>query len=293
MDLSPLELKFLLRLLEYPSDYRTLISKVRLNGGTKASQRNQACNDLCSKGLVERIEEIRRYQTTPAGRNLLNLNTDELPITPNELKLLKAAAKKSVPPGQASAVPAGDRQSLLCQLEDRGFVSVGERRIKEVGLTQRGKAYLRDECVPTTTAPVPLSMLKGYLAFLRQFINIGDGVIAATTALPSSGSPQKISTASTSSHQVAETITPDVVLKMIRQLDQQHDTDNYLPIFHLREKLQPPLNREALETILEELQASDRIELSTLQDVSNYSEAELSAGIPQNIGGPLFYISVT
>jgi len=70
------------------------------------------------------------------------------------------------------------------------------------------------------------------------------------------------------------------------------NTDNFLPIFHLREKLQPPLSREALDQMLYELQGEDLIELSTLQDVSNYSEEQIAAGIPQNIGGALFYISL-
>ena len=290
MDLPAIELKFLLRLLEHPPDYRTLISKVKPNSGTKASQRDHACNNLCSKGLVERTEEIRRYQATPAGCNLLNLETDELPITPNELKLLRAAEKKSATPGQDSTVPAGDRQSLLHQLEGKGLISVGERRIKDVWLTQRGKIYLRDECVPTTTALMPLSMLRGYLIFLRQFINGAEATIA-TPSQPKSSEETAVNL--TPSHQATEAITPDVVLKTIQQLEQQLGTDNYLPIFHLREKLQPLLTRESLDKILDELQMGNRIELGTLQDVSNYSEAEVEAGIPQNIGGPLFYISVT
>ncbi|MEO0488865.1 MAG: hypothetical protein AAFZ49_04810, partial [Cyanobacteria bacterium J06659_2] len=87
-------------------------------------------------------------------------------------------------------------------------------------------------------------------------------------------------------------ISADDVLSTIQQLDQTLSTDNYLPIFHLRDKLEPPLRREALDQMLYELQRRDRIEISTLQDVSAYSETQLAAGIAQDIGGALFFISV-
>jgi hypothetical protein len=89
-----------------------------------------------------------------------------------------------------------------------------------------------------------------------------------------------------------DSLSPQALLDTIRQLDQQLNTDNFLPIFHLREKLQPPISREELDQMLYELQGEDLIELSTLQDVSNYREEQIAAGIPQNIGGALFYISL-
>ena len=82
------------------------------------------------------------------------------------------------------------------------------------------------------------------------------------------------------------------VLQQIKQLDQMMGTDNYLPIYHLREKLQPPLTREELDSRLYELQRSDRIELSSLHDQGDYSDHQVSAGIPQNHGRSLFFISI-
>ena len=69
-------------------------------------------------------------------------------------------------------------------------------------------------------------------------------------------------------------------------------SENYLPIYHLREKLQPPLTREALDSLLYELQRTDRIELSSLHNQDDYSDRQMSAGISQSNGGALFFISV-
>lgn len=76
-------------------------------------------------------------------------------------------------------------------------------------------------------------------------------------------------------------------MQIIRDLDRQLGTDNYLPIFHLRQKFQPPLSREQLDQLLYRLQRNDRIDLSSLQEVSAYTPEQIDAGIPQDIGGPL------
>lgn len=286
MDLSTVELKFLLRLLKHSPDYRTSIQNAKPNDKTKASDRDRICRSLCSKGLVEYSYNIAQYRTEPAGKSLLKQDISKLPVIPddleNELKLLKAAKEKTATPGQASGVSASDRQRLLRQLETKGLIQVVKQPIKEVWLTQQGKLYLRDECKPTSTsAQVQFSMLGNYLTFLRQFVADNSQFEEITAPEHSNGS---LSSASAP--------TSNDVLDVIQQLDRQFRTDNYLPIFHLREKLQPLLSRDALDKLLDELQLSDRIELGMLQDVANYSEAELAAGIPQNFGGPLFYISV-
>ncbi|MGB7059636.1 MAG: hypothetical protein WBD58_18175, partial [Geitlerinemataceae cyanobacterium] len=66
--------------------------------------------------------------------------------------------------------------------------------------------------------------------------------------------------------------------------------DNYLPIYHLRQQLQPPLSREELDRSLYQLQRDDTIELSSLQEAIHYTSEQIDAGIPQQIGGPLFFI---
>ena len=80
---------------------------------------------------------------------------------------------------------------------------------------------------------------------------------------------------------------------MIQNLDRELATDNYLPIFYLRQKLQPPLSREEVDQALYRLQRNDKIELSSLQEAIAYTPEQIEAGIPQDIGGPLFFIIVT
>ncbi|PSR19061.1 hypothetical protein C8255_04190 [filamentous cyanobacterium CCP3] len=284
MELSPLELKFLLRLLEHSPDYRTQIGKIKLESKTPTSERNRICKSLCSRGLVEYTDEVQRYQTTAAGKTLLKSDADTLPVSvsPNELALLKVATTKAVTPGTANKVPAGDRQQLLNQLKERGLITVSKSQIKDVWLTSQGIHYLLNDCTPTSSsAKLSFSMLGNYLTFLRH--SLGQESVAV-------GTSQELSNTQSASTKDSN-LTPDAVLDVIRQLDQQLDTDNFLPIFHLRQKLQPPLSREALDRVLYDLQSRDLIELSTLQDVSNYSEAEVAAGIPQNTGGAWFYIS--
>jgi predicted transcriptional regulator len=277
MALSPTDVKFLLRLLEHPPQYRCRISQIKPNAKTSASERDKACKNLCSQGLVDYEEEIVSYGITAAGQSLLNLDTSILPVTPDELILLKVAATKRATPGTASKVPANSRQRLLRQLVDRGMVKIHKTQIKEVWLTAQGKTFLCQEFTPKGTATLTAAMVGTYVTFLRQSLGTRQG-----TKPPSPGEPLAD----------AAQVTPEAVLEMIQQLDQQLGTDNYLPIFHLRDQLQPPLSREDLDQRLYALERSDRIELGTLQDVAAYSEAQLNAGIPQDIGGPLFFISV-
>ena len=278
MALSTTEFKFLLRLLEHPPQYRGPISKIKPNPKTSASERDKACKNLCSQGLVDYEEEIVRYGITAAGKSLLSLDTSTLPVTPDERHLVQAAATQVATPGMAKKVPANARQRLLRQLVDRGLVKVHRSQIKEVWLTAQGQAFLCHEFTPTGNAALTASMVGTYVTFLRQSLGTSQG----TNNAPTPGEPLAD----------AAQITPEVVLDLIQQLDQQLGTDNYLPIFHLRDQLQPPLSREDLDQRLYALERSDRIEFSTLQDVSAYSKEEVAAGIFHGTGGKLFYISV-
>lgn len=88
-----------------------------------------------------------------------------------------------------------------------------------------------------------------------------------------------------------QTPTDDEILETIKALDEEHMTENYLPIFHLRAAL-PQLTRKEQDGALYRLVAADRIELSALQDVRAYTPEQVNAGIPQDIGGRLFFIVV-
>ena len=277
MALSHLESKFLLRLLEHAPHYRSPISKIKPNANTPASERDKACKNLCSQGLVDYEEEISHYGITAAGKSLLSLDTSTLPVTPDERHLVQAAATQVATPGMAQKVPANARQRLLRQLVDRGLVKIHKTQIKEVWLTAQGQAFLCHEFTPTGNAALTASMVGTYVTFLRQSLGTSQGTNAPTPGEPLADAAQ---------------ITPEAVLAMIQQLDKQLGTDNYLPIFHLRDQLQPPLSREDLDQQLYALERSDRIEFSTLQDVSAYSKEQVAAGIFHGTGGKLFYISV-
>lgn len=73
------------------------------------------------------------------------------------------------------------------------------------------------------------------------------------------------------------------VLSEIQRLDQQMGSDNYLPLYTLRDSL-PGTSRQEIDNILNSLQRSDRIELSSLHNSAGYTPQQLAAGFPQRNG---------
>jgi hypothetical protein len=151
-----------------------------------------------------------------------------------------------------------------------------------VWLTPRGIEYLRDEFITNqgNKPTISLDLLGNYIRFLRKNLRHSQAVVS----LLSTSENSEIETISKPSDQQ--------VLETIKKLDYELGTENYLPIFHLREKLQPPLSRDELDQALYRLQRNDLIDLSSLQEVSAYTPEQIDAGIPQNIGGQLFFIIV-
>ncbi|MEM0979764.1 MAG: hypothetical protein AAGH78_05765 [Cyanobacteria bacterium P01_H01_bin.58] len=268
--MSSLELKFLLRLLSFPH-YRAPLAQIRPNAQTSPAVRDRLCRQLQRRGWIDYEEVVTQFGLTAAGRTLLTLDTSILPITPDERFVLQSCGDSSITPGQIkSRVPKNHRQRLILGLEQRGLIRVVQRPIKDVWLTTEGQRFLRNDCSPQGQTPVlSWSLMSSYLQFLRQ--------------------QQSDKTASNTAQQ---SITPNELMQTIAHLDAVLQTDNYLPIYYLREKTQPPLSRQGLDQYLYQLQREDRIDLSTLQDVSQYRKEEVAAGIPQDIGGPLFFISV-
>jgi hypothetical protein len=282
LSLKPVELKFLLKLLGCEG-CRGKIGDLKPNGGTSAAERDRICKDLSAKGLVEYDAQVGSFSLAPPGKTLLTLDTTSLPVTPDELKVLKSFHSKggSMTPGKLSGIPADFRQDLIRSLSDRGLLKIMKEAIKDVWLSAQGKQFLLHEFEPSGSAAASATMLGNYVRFLRE--NLG-----RSGSLPSNG----LSTRSPmSSHSSAK---PDAqsVLQQIKQLDQLVASDNYLPIYHLREKLQPPLTREELDECLYSLQRDDLIELSSLHDQGDYSDHQMAAGIPQNNGGSLFFATV-
>lgn len=79
------------------------------------------------------------------------------------------------------------------------------------------------------------------------------------------------------------------IIQAIRELDSQYNTDNFLPIYYLREKLN--LTKEAFDREIYRLQREDKIELSSLQESMIYTRKQISAGLGE-MSRPLFFISI-
>lgn len=272
--MDAIELKFLLKLLAVP-DYRAPLSNIKPTDKTKASERERICGKLRDRELVDCAYEVTKLKITPPGQELLKLDSAELPLTDRQLKVLRTCEKEAITPGKIK-IPVAERQAIIQGLADKGLIEL-ETKIKEVWLSERGKEFLREEYTAKGTNPIlSLDMLTSYLRFLRKSLHV------ETSARPKS---------EPATAQVSEP-TDEEILQTIRNLDRQLGTDNYLPIFHLRQKLQPPLSREQLDQSLYRLQRNDQIELSSLQEAIAYTPEQIDAGIPQDIGGPLFFIAV-
>lgn len=270
MEIATIELKFLLQLLSF-SGYRASLSQIQPSAKTSPSERNKTCVQLCDRGLLDCSHKIVSFKIAPAGKALLKL-TSELPISEQELKVLKACEDQKITPEQLKIRPAAEKQAILQKLTDRGLIQA-ETRIGEIWLTDRGKAYLRLEYSPKGSGNISLSLLNYYLRFLRQPESLNES------------QPPQIDA-------IAVKFSDTEILQVIKTLDHELGSQNYLPLFHLRQKLQPPLSRDELDQTLYRLQRQDQIELSSLQDATRYTAEQVEAGIPQDIGGSLFFVTV-
>jgi DNA-binding MarR family transcriptional regulator len=272
------ELKFLLKLLGC-ADYRASYTDRTFDSFKK--DKNKICQNLGDRELVDYSREIAAVKILPPGRALLQEPT-KVAIADKELKVLEKISKASgkITPSEITSPKAAERDAILKSLSDRGLIEA-EHKIKksskaEVWLTERGIEYLRDDYSPNkgSNPVISLELLSNYLRFLRK-------------TLPNKPEPISPSPAVTIIN-----LTDEEILQSIRKLDRELGTDNYLPIFHLRQKLQPPLSREELDKALYRLQANNQIELSTLQEANAYTPEQIDAGISQNVGGSFFFISV-
>lgn len=270
MDIN--ELKFGLKLLE-ATNYRQFLAKIKL-GSMKASERDKICRQLAERELVGVSYEISKFKIAPAGVALLKIESAQLPVSPEELKVLKSCQKIAISPSK-TGISASQAQTLVQALLEKGLIQVNkqDKKLKEAWLTERGKTYLQQEYEPSGAGNITLSknMLATYLKFLRQ----SPSIVVDSTVMDSTHQP-----------------SDEDILQAIQDLDKELGTDNYFPIFHLRQKLQPPLTGEDLEKALYRLETSDKIELSALVEASRYSPSQVNMGIKQLSGSPLFFIKV-
>jgi hypothetical protein len=279
------ELKFILKLLGCPN-YRTGLSSSTFDGFK--SEKNKICRDLGELEYVDYSREIATVKILPPGQALLKLDSAELSIDDKELKVLEKIGKSSgkIAPSElkVSSLKSDERDVILKTLSERGLISVEikMKRVKaEVWLTERGIEVLRDEYIPEGKANIDFNLLGNYVRFLRKNLRVKPEQVFAS--LP---------TSEQSDIQTIINPSDEEILQVIEKLDRELGTENYLPIFHLRQKLQPPLSRDELDQALYRLQRIDKIDLSSLQEVSAYTPEQIDAGIPQNIGGQLFFIIV-
>lgn len=266
------EIKFLLKLLGFP-EYRALLKEFE----AFKSDRTKICQTLSNAGWVDYSREIASVKLLSSGRALLKLEKEQSPLTPNELKVIEQLAKASakVKPSQIKQPTAGERDEILQRFHERGLIEI-DTQIKtkkaEVWITPEGLDYLRDEFVPQAGnhPSFSLTLLGNYVRFLRKSTRDTSSPTPVSGSQPSDAD----------------------ILQIIQDLDRTLGTSNYLPLFHLRQKLQPPLSREELDQALYRLEKNDQIELSSLVEASRYSQEQIQAGISQRTGCPLFFIQV-
>ncbi|MCV3217138.1 transcription factor RcaD [Plectonema radiosum NIES-515] len=276
------QLKFLLKLLGC-ADYRASYTDRTFDSFKK--DKNKICQNLGDRELVDYSREIAAVKILPPGRALLQEPT-KVAIADKELKVLEKISKASgkITPSEITSPKAAERDAILKSLSDRGLIEA-ELKIKkskaEVWLTERGIEYLRDDYSPNkgSNPVISLELLSNYLRFLRKTLR---------------DKPEPVSTSAPISVESAAVtiinLTDEEILQTIQKLDRELGSDNYLPIFHLRQKLQPPLSREELDKALYRLEESDQIELSKLAEPGDYTPEQVDAGIPQFSGGSLFFI---
>ncbi len=283
------ELNFVLKLLGYPG-YRATIADVKPNIRTKSTDRDAICRQLCDRGLLDCTEEILSIKISPAGKALLKLDTTNLPVSKAELKVLHACVQASIPPSETGLKPK-ERQAVISGLVDRGLAVAEKMRVDEVWITEQGLDYLRDEYTPSGSAlAISLDLLTNYLRFMRKSRGFTDAEVSELPELGTVVEPAAALTQTVPATARTANVTATDVLQAIQDLDRQLATDNYLPLYHLRQALQPPLSRDELDRLLYQLQREDKIELSSLQEAINYTPEQIDTGIAQEIGGPLFFI---
>ncbi len=271
------ELKFLIKLITQ-ADYRAKFGEITI---LKSAEKNRACRSLKENNYIDLIEKIDKLRITDAGKILLTEDSSNLPITPEEYKAIKAFSKQDIlSPGKTNTKP-DKRNEIISSLIDKGFLEAIKILIKEVWLTEEGKKFLATESSFNGGGNITFSkkMFADYLGFIRNYY-----AKSAPAQISTNGKIPAVTT--------TEKPTDEDILNAIVDLDSKLATDNYLPIFHLRNQLQPPLSREELDNALYRLQNDDKIELSKLAEVTLYTREQIDAGIPQLAGGSWFFIMV-
>ncbi|NCO74083.1 MAG: hypothetical protein GW795_02730 [Cyanobacteria bacterium] len=284
------EFKILLKLLD-KTDYRGKIGEIKPNDKTKVSVVRNLCEQLFNRGYIDVEEKILQIKINNNGKTLLK-NKALLDKENNlELIILNSCLKTSIKPSDIKLNPASKRDQLIADLVKKELIEIKEKQIIFISLTSNGKLFLAQEFLCKGLGNINLSkkLLNNYLTFIRNCYTNKDTLLFKSDNFLES--PDIITS---ELEEIKEKNKPSIeeVLETIIQLDLEFNTDNYLPIFYVRNKYQSILNRQELDTILYSLQKQNKLSMSRLVDGSQYNSEEYNAGIPQKIGGPIFYLIV-
>jgi hypothetical protein len=300
-------LKFLLRLSDLPNGR----SKLAAISFREFEDKAQISQDLANDGLIAfdgapvapietvveqpqipQVFDIKKVETVgiaPTGQELLKLDSNQLPIAEGELKVLEELAKtgKMLKPTEIAVkvgtkkLAAGDRNIILEKLHKSGLITASFKpeKVKKPAAPKATKAKPSGEFQITAKGQDCLQKLHDYFESLRK---------SPTSDLSNT---IEVETVAPLSPKISEKISDPEILQLIRELDTEAGADNYLPIFYLRERLLN-ISRENLDRILYSLVRHKKIKLNALLHTEKYTQKQISAGISQLSGGPLFFIRV-
>lgn len=310
--------KFLLNLLSFPN-YRAPLEEVKPTPKMKAATRNKICRELGDRQLVAYSQQIKTIRISRQGKTWLKSTKLQAKLTLAELQVLQACLTARISP-EETGLSADILENVMASLTQCDLLLV-ETEIDQVWLTEAGQKFLIEDYDPRDhSGNLPFNMLADYLRLVRQFyqqsapkINQHFEQVKENSASPP---PMAFSRNITLNEldifqtirqldihlgslnhnpNITTEISPKVlsdeeILATIYKLDQELGTDNYLPIFHLREKLQGCVSRAELDQALYRLQKNHKIKLKSLEEVLYYSPEYFEAAIPQDQGWALFFI---
>ena len=97
-----------------------------------------------------------------------------------------------------------------------------------------------------------------------------------------------VTTTTSTPPQTTDENDQETLYELAQTTDRELGTEHYTPMSALRHR--PNRTRDRFDTALYGLMRSDRIDVSTLQEANMYEPDQIAAGIPQNIGGALFFV---
>lgn len=275
------ELKILLKLLGCEG-YSGKVADVKPTSKATVAETEKWCRKLCDRSFLDLTEEIAKFKIAPPGKTLLKADLDNLPLSDDDLKVLKACENKTIRPSETGLKAAG-RQEVLQGLSDRGFIKAVETKILKVTLSPQGKYFLRDEYFDNNARrnlQLSAALLTNYLQFMRSGLSAKN--------LTEASDRDNFNLAPNT--QIAHKPSDAELIEILQDIDRKLPTDNYIPIYELRDRVQPPMSREEVDNTLYRLEREDKLQLSSLQEGMNYTEEQLAAGIPQSFSSPLFFI---